>query len=269
MRHLNDQQFKRVILTQSQATAVDAEDLFLPTSADPSRYVPLLNEAPPLSELDFVEGQDYRALDIPTLQEDYVDEDIFGAGEGGESNVAYLKRRNVELDQTLRNEPSNVKAWLEFIEFQDEFNALAFPSTSGGKSTPSARTTTEIKLSILQRALSYSDNITSLPLLLLKFDLISILESPEKVLKTWKETLVEQPRSMELWKAYVDWRQSDWSTFEIRAMADVFRECLEVLGREARSEKPGTSGERISFRLAPYQCSRSCCFHSSDSQGKS
>jgi hypothetical protein len=112
--------------------------------------------------------------------------------QGGESLDDYLKRRNIELDRELRQDPTNIQAWIEFAEFQDEVSLSSFGSGSGMRKTltKSERTSTcEIKLAILDRALAVKENVGSEVLLLAYLSAMAEVESPQVVLAKWTSTV--------------------------------------------------------------------------------
>ena len=166
---------------------------------------------------------------------------------GGESQDDFLKRRNIELDKALRLEPHNVPLWLEFATFQDEV-ALAAYSSYVGESTKRSlnkterTSTSEIKMSILARALSFSANAAAEPLLLAQLRAAAEVEEATVVLARWKETLRTHPTLTGLWIEYVSWRQSNSVNFGVREVVEVFVECFEVLKRSMDKEREGSSG---------------------------
>lgn len=155
--------------------------------------------------MEFEDGTDYRSISGPARPSDFeptsliVDElaeevdDLFDMGAvGGESLADYLKRRNIELDRALREHPTNVQAWIQFVEFQDEVSLSGFGSGSGMRKSlsKSERTSTcEIKLAILERALTVKENVGSEILLLAYLSAMAEVESPQVVLAKWTSTV--------------------------------------------------------------------------------
>lgn len=231
-------------------------DPFLATSNDPSRFVPFLPEvstAERLATLEHETGQDYRSIagmvkasDL-TEEGDEAEDDLFGGLGiiGGESQDDYLKRRNLEFDRALRDEPTNVQLWKDFVDFQDEVATTSFIGTATKRAlSKSERTSTsEIKLSILDRALAVERNKGSEELLLAYLRAAAEVWDPKKVLERWAETLRSHPTLTGLWIEYVSWRQTSWVNFGVREVVEVFEESFRVLSTAAEKEQFGSQGE--------------------------
>jgi hypothetical protein len=190
-------------------------------------------------------------LSAITASDDDEDSDFDGLGiSGGESQADYLRRRNLEIDRALRDSPSNVDLWIEFVNLQDE---VAQSSFTGATSSSSAKralsgaeraSTSTIKLSILEKALSAAPgNGSNEKLLLAQLEASAEVEDAKAVLKRWKAALKEHPQLTGLWIEYVSWRQTEWATFEVKEVVEVFAESLEVLVEAMEREEPGSGGE--------------------------
>ncbi|KAK4703296.1 nuclear exosome regulator NRDE2, partial [Phenoliferia sp. Uapishka_3] len=242
------------ILSQNKASST-TEDPFLATSTDPARFVkfePQQTFPEKLMTLEFEEGQDYRSIAGMIKPSDFEEEESEEAGddafdglgiEGGESRDAYLKRRNIELDRSLRENPQDEDQWIAFVEFQDEVALSSFGgSTQRTLSTTERRTTSEIKLSILTRALSHPENRASEKLLRAFLNTAAQIWEAKDVLEKWDETLKKNPDKTGLWIEYVSWRQTTWANFEVRNVVDVFVDAFGVLREAKAKERVGTTG---------------------------
>lgn len=263
-QHANDRHYKRITLTpRTRSRALgeatvdgsdDDDDPFLPSSVDPSRFVGFIPDPIPVV-LEFEAGQDYRSITGPIKPSDFdppsdqEEDDLFDIGiTGGESLDDYLKRRNVELDRELRDDPKNVDAWIAFVEFQDEVASSGFAMGGGGGGTkgmtkPERRSTCEIKLSILDRALAVPENRGSEVLLLAYLQAMAEVDTPQVVLKKWASTLKEHPGLTGLWIEYISFRQTSWANFQIRDVVAVFEECFLVIMNAAAKELIGSHSE--------------------------
>ncbi|GAA6058551.1 hypothetical protein JCM10212_006990 [Sporobolomyces blumeae] len=281
-RHLNDKNAKRValmprrppprqILGESPGPppppslpSDDVDALFI-------SFLPEKSEAEKLEALEHEEGAEYRSIagavkpsDLDSGSDD--DDDLFGGlgVSGGESQDEYLKRRNVEIDRALRDDPSNVAGWLEFVDFQDEVAQSSFVGSSTSASYKRAlskneRTSTaEIKLAILRRALDTPGNEESEPLLLAYLKAAALVEDPKKILQRWKETLKEHPSLTGLWIEYVSWRQTSWVNFAVNDVVEVFEECLDVLMLAMLREDVGSTDLEVIEGNAIYLFLRLC-----------
>lgn len=263
-RHTTDKHFKRINLaTQAPRPLALSEkpdpnyvppppDPFLASSSDPSRFVSFESErstAERLAKLEHEDGQDYRSIAGLVKASDLADseeDDVFGGLGivGGESQDDYFKRRSVELDRALRDDPSNVQLWLEFVDFQDEVSLSSFVGTATKRalSKTERTSTSEIKLSILDRALAVERNRASEPLLLAYLRAAAEVWDPKKVLERWGETLRSHPTLTGLWIEYVSWRQTNWVNFGVREVVEVFEESFRVLGAASEKERIGSEG---------------------------
>lgn len=275
IHHINNKHTKRVTIiaprpppqvlgTTLIAPPPPAPDPFLASSSDPSRFVPFEPEKSfpdKLAELEFEEGTDYRSIaglvkpsdfEDPTAESD--EDDVFaGAGiTGGESQDEYLKRKNLEFDRALRESPGDVEMWISFVDFQDEVALSSFVGGSAKRalSKQERTSTSEIKMSILDRALAIEGNRDSEPLLLAYLKAASEVWDPKKVLARWGETLRSYPTLTGLWIEYVSWRQTSWSNFAVREVVEVFEESFKVLAGAAEKEKIGSNGASKSSRRA-------------------
>ncbi|GAA5865509.1 hypothetical protein JCM8547_001271 [Rhodosporidiobolus lusitaniae] len=279
-RHLNNRNSKRLVLAPRQPLqALGMKPSSRSPSPSPSSdtegadFLPLPRErsaAEKLSTLEHEDGTDYRSIagavkpsDLASDESDESDGEDDGFNElgitGGESHSAYLLRKNLELDKQLRNELGNVQLWLEFVAFQDEVAQTSFSTSSSGGASSSAAgggkralskaeraSTSEIKLSILERALSAAPgNDSSEPLLLAQLEAAAEVESSQAVLQRWKAALREHPELTGLWIEYVGWRQTQWATFEVNEVVEVFAESLEVLTGAMEREDEGSGAREM------------------------
>ncbi|SCV68709.1 BQ2448_830 [Microbotryum intermedium] len=206
--------------------------------------------------LEYEEGTDYRSIagqikpsDLSAAapgekQNSVVNEDISSSQNefdqlgvtGGESESQYMLRRNIELDKALRDDPKNVKLWLEFVEWQDHV-ALSASGASRWRTALSRverRSTAQVKLAVVERALKADPaNVEDERLVLKLLQLAEEVEDTPTITKRWKKVLEEQPTMTSLWVRYVGWRQTDGTSFEVGSVVDTFVECFETLQRRA------------------------------------
>lgn len=276
LRHLTDKSAKRLHLRPRTAPralgevasgAEDNED----EEDEEADFVALPRErstAEKIDRLEHEQGTDYRSVaglikpsDLAEVSsdEDGGDDVFSGAGiSGGESHAEYLRRRNVELDRALREEPNNVEKWLEFVNFQDELASSGSAESSATKralSKSERASTSEIKLAILDRALATPGNADAEPLLLAQLEAAAEIEDPQRLLQRWKDTLAQHPDLTGLWIEYVSSRQTTWATFTVPDVVSVYEESLAVL--VSAMEHPDTDRDRESRQLLLLELFRS------------
>jgi hypothetical protein len=160
---------------------------------------------------------------------------------GGESAHQRLLRRNAEFDRQLKKTPGDSQVWLDFVAFQDDLGAGRHASRAEKRSTE------EVKLSILERALGIKELQGDERLLLAYLASVTELWESAKVLDKWREILAKHPGRTGLWIAYVGFRQTDGTTFSVAKMVEVFEECLDVLRSKADGLPPSSAGECPGF----------------------
>ncbi|GAA6015188.1 hypothetical protein JCM11491_000498 [Sporobolomyces phaffii] len=236
-------------------------------------FLPEPSHSDKLSALEYEDGAEYRSIagqiresDLESDSEPEAGADVDGFANlgisGGESQDEYLKRRNLELDRALRENPRDVEGWLEFVEFQDEVAQRSFVGSSLSSKralSQNERTSTaEIKLAILTRALAVEGNEGTERLLLAFLKAAAQVEDPKKVLERWKDTLREHPDLTGLWIEYVSWRQTSWVNFAVKDVVEVFEECLDVLMLAMLRESIGSEALEIIEGNAVYLFLRLC-----------
>uniref|UniRef100_A0AAY4B1D1 Protein NRDE2 homolog n=1 Tax=Denticeps clupeoides TaxID=299321 RepID=A0AAY4B1D1_9TELE len=146
--------------------------------------------------------------------------------------AARLKARVEEFNRKLREEPTDIHSWMEFIRFQDEMVAgamgMAVQDDGGvGPKRVSARAVLERKLAVVERAVD--SNPGSVELKLERLRLCRELWEPAALLKEWKKLVFLHPNSAALWRSYLLFAQSHFSTFSVSKVNSVYGKCLSTL----------------------------------------
>ncbi|KAK9959847.1 hypothetical protein ABG768_009947 [Culter alburnus] len=146
------------------------------------------------------------------------------------SSTTLLSARVEEFNRKLRENPTDIQMWLDFIHFQDE---LAFGSGSYSVASDSdmrkmsLRAVLEKKLSIVDKAVE--SNPANVDLKLEKLRLCKELWEPAVLQKEWKKLVFVHPNSAPLWRKYLLFTQSHFSTFSVSKVNSVFGKCLSTL----------------------------------------
>ncbi|XP_060734896.1 nuclear exosome regulator NRDE2, partial [Tachysurus vachellii] len=133
-----------------------------------------------------------------------------------------LMTRVEDFNKQLRENPSDVKMWLEFIQFQDELG-----SSLSGQGAESERALLDRKLSVVERALQLNPGCVELKLHRLTLGR-GLWDGPTQ-LKEWKKVVFIHPNSASLWKSYIQFTQSQFSSFSVPMVTSVYRKCLSTL----------------------------------------
>ena len=83
----------------------------------------------------------------------------------------------------------------------------------------------ERKLSILRTALQ--DNPNSVLLLMKRLKISAEILDPSTLAREWKELLFRFPSNVTLWKSYVTFLSSQFSTFSVSKMIDALSSCVD------------------------------------------
>ncbi|XP_067311224.1 nuclear exosome regulator NRDE2 [Pseudorasbora parva] len=150
------------------------------------------------------------------------------------SSSTLLSARVEEFNRKLRENPTDIQMWLDFVHFQDEmaFGSGSFfaANESDGDSDMrkmSLRAVLEKKLSIVDRAVE--SNPANVDLKLEKLRLCKELMEPAVLQKEWKKLVFVHPNSASLWRKYLLFTQSHFSTFSVSKVNSVFGKCLSTL----------------------------------------
>lgn len=133
------------------------------------------------------------------------------------------RRKNVEFIKKVDAEPKNIDVWMEYVNHQD-----AFLTGNGRRSTVAERTSTaEVKLDILSKALEKCPGDERL---LVKYmDVAETIWDSRRILSKWQQVLKDNPTITGLWTKYINFRQTDFQSFNYQECLKCFNECLVVL----------------------------------------
>ncbi|KAI9025805.1 NRDE-2, necessary for RNA interference-domain-containing protein, partial [Phycomyces nitens] len=172
------------------------------------------------------------------------------------------RRRTIDFNNKLKEDPHDVKTWLEFIAFQDE---LASGLNSGSDTTTRTKSNktsmNEVKMSIFEKAMENNPDDEDLVEAYLKcggetWDTLTLL-------REWDNVLKKNPESIRLWADYINLRQTNFASFSFTECTRVFEDCITTLNRilkrlhnDRRSEESRESIESILV----YVVLRACLF---------
>lgn len=266
---LTDRSFKRLILAPT-TKAIQPRGAITLSDAN-TDYIELprnKSAKDKVAALEHEEGQDYRSLAGQVKPTDVNEEDEWDELEENDEDEAesfddYLKRRNVEFDRHLHAHPNDTKSWLELVDFQDiVHNVISEDGTKASRkvqSQISRRSIAEIKLAILERALSQAGNeeATDLRLAMLKYG--SDLWDTKELMKRWMELLRLKPEEMEVWLDYLTFRQTNATSFSVQEVVDVYADCLQRLAKFILRNPRGSRGETNLAQHLSCLITESCC----------
>lgn len=145
------------------------------------------------------------------------------------SEVSSSKKTTV-FNKALRENPHDIKLWLEFLKFQ-ETNALLTAGSITGSEIDKLRSGTaqiaEKKLAILQKALQ--SNPASIELKMAQLQLSREIMEPLEIGKQWDQLLFVHPGNTTLWLHYILFVQSNLSQFTVAKTIKCYHRCLAKL----------------------------------------
>ncbi|XP_070797353.1 nuclear exosome regulator NRDE2 [Pituophis catenifer annectens] len=136
-----------------------------------------------------------------------------------------------EYNCKVRENPRDVKAWMDLVSFQDELmrHPSCYAISDGEREMRkiSSKLILEKKLAILERAIENNPNEVDLKLARLKL-CIEFWE-PSAVVKEWQKLIFLHPNNPALWQKYLLFCQSQFSTFTVSKTHGCYGKCLSTL----------------------------------------
>ncbi|XP_006823850.2 nuclear exosome regulator NRDE2-like [Saccoglossus kowalevskii] len=148
-----------------------------------------------------------------------------------ETRSELIKKKTTEFNKMTHESPHDVKAWLEFVRFQDEgvkmgvFAMDDSPETEKGKKLSLA--VAEKKISILENAIE--KNPSSIELKVEHLELCKEFWTSSKLLEHWKQMAFLHPNDPLLWQQYLIFSQSTFSSFTFSRTMTLYGKCLSTL----------------------------------------
>ena len=140
--------------------------------------------------------------------------------------TAYYNRR-------LHDDPTNVKLWLEFVNFQDlifqdsRFSVKSMASRRMRDSFHPPRACIEKKLAILNKALVA--NPSSLELKIHKLEIEQDVMDSRTLAKEWDNLLFVYSADVRLWRHYLTFQQTCLATFTVGRLMKLYHRCFKTL----------------------------------------
>ncbi|KZF24077.1 DUF1740-domain-containing protein [Xylona heveae TC161] len=223
----------------SVTTAFEASEDFVSLSRIPAleKKVEYNGEGDFESEDD---SQNYRSIEGKTKLKDrpvdrdleYMSDSSASDYEGG--NIFDLdnvhKQRAIELSRKVDSEPTNVEAWLDLINHQDQLLEARNGAERRKVTSAEQKSTADIKLSMYEKALASLGKTHKgrETLLLGLMEEGSKLWDTKKLAVKWKNVMRENPGFLGLWTKYLDFQQTNFVVFKYQDCVDVYADCLRA-----------------------------------------
>lgn len=140
--------------------------------------------------------------------------------------------RRGELLRQTEADPGNYVAWLNLINNQDDILKVFRTSRSTTLTNAEKQANADVKLSIYQKALEkVTDPVGRENLILGMIDQAAQVWTSEKLSSQLKSLLQDNPGFLRLWTKYLNFTQTNFSTFKYEEALAVYFDCLNLLSR--------------------------------------
>ncbi|XP_069772005.1 nuclear exosome regulator NRDE2 isoform X2 [Narcine bancroftii] len=151
---------------------------------------------------------------------------------GSEEKINSALMAKVErFNRLLREDPSNIQTWMEFVHFQDDLmqgpNPFTVAASEYEKRKRSRRIALEKKLAILERAIESNPNQAELKVA--RLELCQESWEPSSLIKEWKKVIFLHPNNTTLWQRYLLFSQSHFTTYSTSKVNAIYGKCLTTL----------------------------------------
>ncbi|XP_066279089.1 nuclear exosome regulator NRDE2-like [Branchiostoma lanceolatum] len=193
---------------------------------------------------------------VKQQEQGHVDEEQM-EGETSEENITRL---TAEYNRTLRENPHDIQAWLDFVAFQDRVMqhgpVTVYSDVEREKRKKTSLAVMEKKVAILERAIDMNPSHPQLTLQHLK--LCREFWDNKKLTNQWKEFAFKYPNNPAVLREYLMFSQSHFGTFTASKVHTLYGKCISklraILDGTFKSHKPLPHTEEQLLELFVQQC---------------
>ncbi len=231
------------IAKASNDAEADARCSYLPLSPNRSRKRRKLSNTNPATN---------RHPDI--LQEDHAQHgpDRFAGGQDldslstssgseldpthGLTDMNSARARDIQLSRLIEENPSDVDAWLAFIQHQNTMLTEELSGQNGGLTRAQQHGLAEVKSSMYEKALVQTKGQAAQDRLVLSMmaERAKIWET-NKLVKQWTNIMKQYPDSIRLWLQYLTFQQTSFMIFNSESCRESFLTCLNMITNKQTS----------------------------------
>ncbi|KAF2143434.1 uncharacterized protein K452DRAFT_214249, partial [Aplosporella prunicola CBS 121167] len=136
------------------------------------------------------------------------------------------KERNAKLSRRVKDEPTNVEAWLDFVEHQEVMIRIGSSDVQRQLTTSEQKALASLRVGIYQEALN---SMHSERLLVGLMEESSKVQGRKEYFANWKQILEKNRQSSSLWVKYLDALQTNLAEFQYEECRSKFLDCLKML----------------------------------------
>jgi hypothetical protein len=201
-----------------------------------------------------VDQKDYRSIHGKAKNDNPLDDALQYATESESSDSGRtneldpsVRRKNVELSRKVELFSDDIEAWLALIEHQDKL--MRSEDDPRRATNAEIRSTADIKIHMYEKALEKAKTLSDRERLLL-----GLMAEGGKIWEIkvqsdrWEQISQSNMDSLLLWKSYLDFKQSNFSTFRYEGIREIFVNRIKAL-RQAISMAGTNSGEPLYRQL--------------------
>ena len=138
------------------------------------------------------------------------------------------QQKIANYNKRLREEPSNILLWLEFVKFQDRIgNSLSEEGDVKAQAKLSKSAIYEKKVAIMKKAMDANQGNVELKLKYL--ELCQETWEPHQINKELENMLFIHPTDLSLWKHFLLFNQCRLSTFSVGRVCKLYQRCIKTL----------------------------------------
>ncbi|XP_055329177.1 nuclear exosome regulator NRDE2-like isoform X2 [Paramacrobiotus metropolitanus] len=146
-----------------------------------------------------------------------------------------FRARTVQFNERLRENPTDLRLWLEFLNFQEDIIENAF---TAGKSKDDGLSTRngliQRKIAIIERAIA--ENPADIDLKIRRLNFCEEVWEKDELAKEWRKLAFTYPNDPFVWKAYYEFQRSYFPLFQVTRTCKLFPKFISI----SRSMLEGT-----------------------------
>lgn len=133
-----------------------------------------------------------------------------------------IYNKTQEFNKWLRENPSDIDKWIEFVNFQDELSSEKID----GKLEVAVW---EKKLSVIEKALESNPKCVRLSIEKLK--ILANLWEPDKVNSEWKQLTFIYPNSILVWYSHIQFSKTQISYFSQSKTSKIYQKLISIMNK--------------------------------------
>lgn len=186
-----------------------------------------------------IENYSYLPMDLPSKREEENESEVKGTERerdvesAGGSEEGLMTQKTAELNRILRENPHDVKRWIELVKFQteainnDDITRVGYTASGNERKKKNSKVIKEKQISVLEKALEV--NPSSIELITYHLELCSDVWQDNQLVERWRKVVFNHPNKAVLWRKYLSFVQSRFSTFTFRKAQKVYNKCFSTL----------------------------------------